>query len=83
MAGHLGGIRHYLPEDYSEGRNIDFEHYDSVLDSLRVFQDDPLAAPPGTKYQYSTFGYTLLSAVIEAASGRAGFRHPRPPLPGH
>lgn len=69
LAGHLGGVRHYQLKD-SSGRNIDREHYDTVLDSLKIFQDDPLVAPPGTKYSYSTFGYTLLSRVIEAAAGR-------------
>lgn len=69
LAGHLAGIRHYQPKDFSNGRNIDFEHYDKVLDSLKIFQDDPLVAPPGTRYHYSTFGYTLISQVVEGASG--------------
>ena len=70
LAGHLGGIRHYQGKDYSNGRNIDFEHYDKVLDSLNIFKDDPLVAPPGTRYHYTTFGYTLVSQVVEGASGR-------------
>lgn len=69
LAGHLGGIRHYGVKDFSNGRNIDFEHYDSVEDSLAIFGADPLVAQPGTKYLYSTFGYTLLSRVVERASG--------------
>jgi serine beta-lactamase-like protein LACTB len=68
LAGHLGGIRHYQAKDHTNGRNIDAEHYRTVTDSLRIFQDDPLVARPGTQYHYSTFGYTLLSAVIEGAS---------------
>lgn len=71
LAGHLGGIRHYGAKDFSNGRNIDFEHYDSVQDSLAIFASDPLVAPPGTKYHYTTFGYTLLSRVIERASGES------------
>lgn len=70
LAGHLGGIRHYGAKDFSNGRNIDFEHYDSVEGSLAIFAADPLVAPPGTKYQYTTFGYTLLSRVVERASGQ-------------
>lgn len=69
LSAHLGGIRHYQAKDYTNGRNIDLEHFDSVEDSLKLFADDPLVAPPGTKYAYSTFGYTLLSRVVEAASG--------------
>ena len=71
LAGHLGGIRHYGAKDYGNGRNIDFEHYDTVVDSLKIFQDDLLVAPPGTRYQYTTFGYTLLSAVVEGASKKS------------
>ncbi|MFN0120933.1 MAG: serine hydrolase domain-containing protein [Blastocatellia bacterium] len=68
LAGHLGGIRHYQARDYSGGRNIDLEHYDTILSALKIFQDDPLVAPPGTRYFYSTFGYTLLSQVVESAA---------------
>ena len=71
LAGHLGGIRHYQAKDYTNGRNIDFEHYDTVTDSLKIFQDDPLVAEPGTRYQYTTFGFTLLSAVVESASKKS------------
>ena len=68
LAGHIGGIRHYQTKDYGQGRNIDFEHYETILDSLKIFQDDPLVAPPGTRYFYSTFGYTLLSQVVESTA---------------
>ncbi len=68
LAGHLSGIRHYQPKDYTGGRNIDFTHFDTILSSLNIFQDDPLVAPPGTRYFYSTFGYTLLSQVVESAA---------------
>ena len=71
LAGHLGGVRHYQPKDFSNGRNIDLERYDKVIDSLAIFKDDPLVAAPGTRYHYSTFGYTLISQVIESASGRS------------
>jgi serine beta-lactamase-like protein LACTB, mitochondrial len=69
LAGHLGGIRHYQSKDYM-GRNIDFEHFATVQDSLKVFQDDPMVSVPGAAYKYSTFGYTLLSRVVEGASGQ-------------
>jgi serine beta-lactamase-like protein LACTB, mitochondrial len=64
LAGHLAGIRHYKGDEFLLAR-----HYDSVVDGLKIFADDPLFAPPGTKYSYSTYGFNLLSAVIEAASG--------------
>jgi serine beta-lactamase-like protein LACTB len=64
LAGHLGGIRHYKDDEFVISR-----HYDSVLDGLKIFQDDPLVSPPGTKFNYSSYGFNLLSAVIESASG--------------
>lgn len=69
LAGQLGGIRHYEARDFAEGRNIDFKHYGSLREAVEIFKEDPLVAPPGTRYHYSTFGYTLVGAVIEAVSG--------------
>jgi len=70
LVGHLSGIRHYK-RDADEAKDEFFnrkEYYKSVSEGLKVFQNDPLDFPPGTKYGYSSFGYTLLSAVIEGAS---------------
>jgi serine beta-lactamase-like protein LACTB len=64
LAGHLGGIRHY-----KDGEPDSQKHYDSVVDGLERFQNDPLVAAPGTKFSYSSYGYNLLSAVIESAAG--------------
>jgi serine beta-lactamase-like protein LACTB len=36
---------------------------------LKAFADEPLSFEPGTKYQFSTYGWVLLSAVVEDASG--------------
>ncbi|MEM9495033.1 MAG: serine hydrolase domain-containing protein [Pseudomonadota bacterium] len=65
VAGHLAGIRHYDNDEeyYSAGR------YDTVLASLDIFADDPLVNEPGSEYSYSSYGWNLLSAVVEAASG--------------
>jgi len=70
LAGHLSGIRHYR-RDPDESKDEFFnrrEYYKSVSEALKIFQDDPLDFTPGTKFGYSSFGYTLLSAVIEGAS---------------
>lgn len=69
LAGHLGGIRHYAPKDFFP-ISIDDRHFDTVTASLAIFENDPLLAPPGTQYSYTTHGYTLLAAVIEGASGK-------------
>ena len=36
---------------------------------LAVFIDNPLVAQPGTSVHYSSFGYSLASIVLEAATG--------------
>jgi CubicO group peptidase (beta-lactamase class C family) len=64
ILGHLAGIRHYKPGE-SGGKT----HYFSIEDSLALFKDDPLLHQPGTKYFYSTFGYSVLGCAIEQASG--------------
>jgi CubicO group peptidase (beta-lactamase class C family) len=64
VAGHLAGIRHYKDDEMEIQR-----HYDNILEALKIFEDDPLVAPPGSKFSYSSYGYNLLSAVIESASG--------------
>jgi serine beta-lactamase-like protein LACTB, mitochondrial len=64
LAGHLAGIRHYKDDEF-----LIAKHYNSIVEGLKIFAGDPLVAPPGTKYSYSTYGFNLLSAVIESASG--------------
>jgi serine beta-lactamase-like protein LACTB, mitochondrial len=64
LLAHLSGIRHYK-RDEGEYTN----RYASLTDALRIFKDDPLEHEPEVRYTYSTFGYTLLGAVIEGASG--------------
>src|SRR5829696_1060385 len=64
LGGHLAGIRHY------EGAEaINTKHYASMTDSLRVFVDDPLVAPPGEAFHYSSYGFNLLGAALETAAG--------------
>ena len=51
------------------GRRSSTRHYSSVTDSLRVFVDDPLVAPPGEEFHYSSYGFNLLGAAVETATG--------------
>ena len=71
LLSHQAGIRHYkgafIPPTFSEaGLNRPFA---TISDSLALFADDPLLFKPDTGFQYSTFGYTLVSAVIESQTG--------------
>lgn len=65
LLGHLGGISHY--------RNFDVElhlkTHHTTRQAVDIFKDWELAAEPGTKFIYSSYGYNLLGAVIEGASG--------------
>ena len=69
LLGHTSGIRHYGgPNEEAELFNT--VHYDSVIEALDIFKDDPLLFEPGTAHQYSSFGYNVLGCVIEGASGQ-------------
>jgi serine beta-lactamase-like protein LACTB len=63
LLGHLAGIRHYKRTEF-----VNQQHYQNVAESLRIFQTDPLLHQPNSKYFYSSYGYVLLSNVIEGAS---------------
>jgi CubicO group peptidase (beta-lactamase class C family) len=65
LAGHLAGIRHYEGNEFYSQK-----HYTTVLEGLNILKDDPLLFTPGTEYSYSSYGWNLISAVIEGASGQ-------------
>jgi len=64
LAGHLAGIRHYQGDEFRLNRP-----FKTVGEGLAIFEGDSLLFPPGTKYSYSSYGWTLIAAVIEGASG--------------
>jgi serine beta-lactamase-like protein LACTB len=68
LLGHLGGIRHYNPEGKGDVPDDSARHFASMEESLQIFANDPLVAKPGTKFNYSTYGYTLLGCVLEGAA---------------
>ncbi len=65
LAGHLAGIRHYRGDEFLSNRS-----YASVRTALEVFEADSLLFEPGTQYSYSTYGWNLISASVEGASGQ-------------
>jgi serine beta-lactamase-like protein LACTB, mitochondrial len=73
VLGHLGGIRHYGPQDGKlfQGGSDNTKHFNNINDSLVFFKDDSLLHEPGSKYLYSTYGYNLLGCVIEGAAGKS------------
>nr|XP_015198931.1 PREDICTED: serine beta-lactamase-like protein LACTB, mitochondrial [Lepisosteus oculatus] len=51
------------------------EKFDSVIQALDLFKNDPLIFKPGSSFLYSTHAFTLLSAVVERAAGRPFLDH--------
>lgn len=68
LAGHLGGIRHYRGME-----NFSNQYYSTVKEGLEIFMHDSLIHVPGSKYSYSSYGWNLLSAVLEGAAGEKDF----------
>jgi len=64
IAQHVGGIRHYEGIEF-----LNNVHYKTVTDGLEIFINDDLIFEPGTKYSYSSYGWNLISAAMETASG--------------
>ena len=64
LASHLSGIRHYRGNEFLSARR-----FETVIASLTPFMNDSLLFAPGSRFLYSTYGYTLLSAAIERAAG--------------
>src|SRR5262249_37165742 len=63
LAGHLAGVRHYRGHEF-EIR----DHYATVLEGLAIFENASLLFQPGTKFSYSSYGWNLISAVLEGAA---------------
>ena len=70
LLAHLGGIRHYHPDGQGDIPEDSARHFASMEESLHIFAADPLVAKPGTKFNYSTYGYTLVGCVLEGAASQ-------------
>lgn len=65
LIGHTAGVRHY---EKGEWMKISKSHCSTADQSFSTFINDPLNHTPGSVYEYSTFGYVILSALIEQLS---------------
>ena len=69
LMGHVAGVRHYD----NDGDYLPSAHCERAWEGLRSFADDPLRFQPETRYGYSTFGWILVSAAVEAAANEPFF----------
>jgi CubicO group peptidase (beta-lactamase class C family) len=70
---HTSGIKDFFTIDYS-GQNVlrwDFTPQ-QIIDH---FKNAPLEFKPGSKYNYTNSGYTLLGRIIEVASGKSYYNY--------
>ncbi len=69
LMGHLGGVRHYRSESEGDQEVNNTRHFDDpIAGGIQFFANDPLFAKPGTKFHYSTQGFTLIGCAIEGAA---------------
>ncbi len=65
IMGHLAGIR----SDGGDEGPLFGQHCDRAVDAFPAFAGSALRFAPGTQYQHSRFGWIVVSAAVEAASG--------------
>jgi len=71
LMAHLGGIRHYKSDPKEDLETNNTKHFDDpIAGGIQFFANDRLVDKPGTKFHYSTQGFTLVGCVIEGASGK-------------
>jgi serine beta-lactamase-like protein LACTB len=70
LLGHLGGIRHYNKDGKGDIPEDSAKHFATTQESLQIFANDPLVARPGNKFNYSTYGYTVVGCVLEGAAAQ-------------
>ena len=68
LLGDVAGV-HRIRGDNND--NVPRGHCTNLDEALETFAGEPLTFAPGTTYRFSTYGWILLSAVVEGASGEA------------
>ncbi|WP_272148915.1 serine hydrolase domain-containing protein [Tenacibaculum aiptasiae] len=67
IAGHTAGIRHYKGSEFLINDKM------SIVEGLNIFKESDLLFKPGTDFKYSTYGWNLLSVVIQNAGNKDFF----------
>jgi len=69
LVSHTSGIRHYRNDEFLNNGD-----YATTIDALNIFKHDDLLFTPGSKFSYSTYAWTLISAAMEKAAGGVPFK---------
>jgi len=64
VAGHIAGVRHYN----GPLEMLNNKYYPTVKEGMEIFMNDSLLYEPGEKFSYSSYGWNLISAIVEEAS---------------
>lgn len=62
LAGHLAGIRSYKGSEFTLNKKL------SISEGVALFKNDSLLFEPSTQFSYNTFGYVLLSEIMQTSS---------------
>jgi serine beta-lactamase-like protein LACTB, mitochondrial len=73
LMGHVAGVR----DDSGDEGPLLAKHCDRLVDGLDEFAERSLLFEPGTGYRYSSYGWILVSAAVEAASDEPFLRFMR------
>lgn len=66
LLSHTSGISHYKGNE-----NRHFIHYPNLNAATQLFENRRLLNKPGKKYRYTSYGYTILGAIIEKVTGQS------------
>jgi CubicO group peptidase (beta-lactamase class C family) len=66
LLNHTSGVR-----NYKDGEFHSKKFYSNSIEAIKVFAYDSLLFEPGTKYEYTSLGYSLLAAVIENVTNKS------------
>jgi CubicO group peptidase (beta-lactamase class C family) len=65
VLGHISGVPTFKNPDVE----LHIKEHKSTREAIAIFQDFDLLFEPGTRFNYSSYGYNLLGAIVEATSG--------------
>jgi serine beta-lactamase-like protein LACTB, mitochondrial len=72
LLGDVAGV-HRIRGDNNDA--MPTTHCDRLDDAVALLAEDPLLFEPGTKHRYSIWGWVLVSAAVQGASGQAFERY--------